>query len=232
MLIRLLLLTLAIFSVTAISVEANSPSSPRVELDDLMSPAEILEELEQEVDLFSANPTSAEVRLRILVDKSQQRLWVEEDGQITHSWLISSGSELEKCAPTKCYVATTPAGEYVPFRMHEKYTSKLWDARMDYAIFFNGGIALHATYGENVAKLGTRQSGGCIRQKEENASFLFSLVNYYGMESTRVIVAENFGLYDQPSTRPPLDIRPKKVEEKKKNCFLLDNLFKKKGCSF
>ncbi len=229
MLIRLTILSLLCLSLSTLSTEA---SGPRVELDDLMSPSEIYEELQQEVDLFSSEATSSEVRLRIFIDKSKQRLWVEEDGQITHSWLVSTGTEIEKCAPTKCYVATTPVGEYTPFRMHEKYTSKLWDARMDFAIFFNGGIALHATYGENVSKLGTRQSGGCIRQKEDNAMILFSLVNYYGMSATRVIVSENFDVNPIVSHQEPAAPAPVKQKEKKKKCQLLDNLFKKKGCSF
>lgn len=229
MLIRLTILSLLCFSLSTLSTEA---SGPRVELDDLMSPSEIYEELQQEVDLFSTEATSSEVRLRIYIDKSKQRLWVEEDGQITHSWIVSTGTEIEKCAPTKCYVATTPVGEYTPFRMHEKYTSKLWDARMDFAIFFNGGIALHATYGENVSKLGTRQSGGCIRQKEDNAMILFSLVNYYGMSATRVIVSENFDVNPIVADQEPAAPAPVKKKEKKKKCQLLDNLFKKKGCSF
>jgi lipoprotein-anchoring transpeptidase ErfK/SrfK len=121
-----------------------------------------------------------------LVDKSQQRLWVYEDGVETGSWLVSTGLEKQKCAPSRCYIARTPTGQWTPKRMFYTYTSQLWNARMDRAIFFTGGIALHATYGENIAKLGTKASGGCVRQSPENADKLFRLVKSYGMGNTLI----------------------------------------------
>jgi lipoprotein-anchoring transpeptidase ErfK/SrfK len=192
---------LAFLALTAHTVAEAS----RLELDDLASPSQIAEELRRTAPetIDDGIPALAEPRMRIFVDKSQQFLWVEEDGYVTGRWWVSTGTEQKKCPPnSSCYVATTPVGVWSPYRMHEKYTSKLWDARMDYAIFFNGGIALHATYGENVLKLGTRQSGGCIRQDEPDAIWLFQRVKDYGMKNVQVIVQERYGA-NAPNPPPP-----------------------------
>jgi lipoprotein-anchoring transpeptidase ErfK/SrfK len=160
------------------------------DLDEALSPEELEAELAQDPDAEYAPPAAALApRLVVVVDKSEQKLYVYEDGQLTGSWLVSTGTETRRCAPTgRCYKATTPVGSFRPYRMHHKYTSRLWEARMDRAIFIVGGIALHATYGDNVSKLGTKQSGGCIRQAPENADRLFRLVKQYGMGNTLVKV--------------------------------------------
>jgi lipoprotein-anchoring transpeptidase ErfK/SrfK len=161
------------------------------DLSDYLSPEELEAEMALEGDeIFE--PTSSQVRLQVFVDKRTQRLYVFEDGYKTGEWLVSTGTEQTKCAPGRCYRARTPVGTFTPYRMHAKYTSKLWNARMDDAIFITGGIALHATYNENIANLGTRASGGCIRQHPTNADRLFQLVRGYGMGATRVYVREAF----------------------------------------
>jgi lipoprotein-anchoring transpeptidase ErfK/SrfK len=142
------------------------------------------------IDL-DAVPRAAAPRLFVHVSKGQQILYVYEDGRLTGSWPVSTGTEGRKCAPTgRCYIAHTPTGTFTPKRMHERYTSRLWNARMDFAIFITGGVALHATYGDNVSILGKRVSGGCIRQSPENAERLFRLAQHYGPRNTRVRVSE------------------------------------------
>ncbi len=189
------LLTIAILSALCVPTltKAEAPVLPEgeIELMDVASPAEIAAELlEEGFEELDAAPTSGAARLYILVDKSQQRLWVYEDGVETGSWLVSTGTEKQKCAPSRCYIARTPVGQWAPKRMFYNYTSNLWKARMDRAIFFTGGIALHATYGENIANLGKRASGGCIRQSPENADILYRLVKEYGMNNTLIRVQE------------------------------------------
>jgi hypothetical protein len=189
------LLTLALLSALSLPALANAEiptlAEGEVELMDVASPDEIAAELLNEgFAELDAAPTSGAARLYILVDKSQQRLWVYEDGVETGSWLVSTGTEQKKCAPTRCYVARTPVGQWTPKRMFYNYTSNLWNARMDRAIFFTGGIALHATYGDNIAKLGSKASGGCVRQSPENADKLYRLVKAYGMNNTLIRVQE------------------------------------------
>lgn len=134
--------------------------------------------------------------LYIIVSKKQQRLWIYENGSQTHSytWLVSTGSETKKCPPQKgseCYIALTPNGEFTPDRAYRHYKSKQWKAKMDFAVFFNGGIALHATYGEeHLNMLGKKDSGGCVRQRESDAEITFNTVKKHGLEQTRVIVQD------------------------------------------
>lgn len=166
-------------------------ATEQADLSDLMSPEELANEISNsEEGEIIAEPTADDViRLRVLVDKSEQRLWIYEDGVLTNSWLVSTGAEIRKCPPNnRCYYASTPVGTFTPKRMHYTYHSSLWDARMDRAIFIVGGIALHATYGDNIRMLGRKASGGCIRQSPQNADRLFRLVKYYGARNTRVTV--------------------------------------------
>ncbi|MCO5141477.1 MAG: L,D-transpeptidase [Oligoflexia bacterium] len=222
-----------ILAIALIPFTLNVAKAARVELDDLASPDQILQEImENQPELIDldAEATASKPRLKIYIDKARQFLWTEEDGIVTNKWLVSSGKEVLKCPPNgDCYMADTPDGTFVPFRMEEFYTSKLWDARMDYAIFFNGGIALHATYGENIGLLGTKQSGGCIRQAEEDAKYLFHMVNYYGMKNTRVIVGENIGLHIRSPREQRRICTPKETREiirgKKINCELAGGLY-------
>jgi hypothetical protein len=193
------------FALPALANEA-APVTTEVEyfadgdanLEDLMSPEEIEVELQrQELEallsgemLFPRSIPSIEGELFVLVDKSEQRLWVYQNGQMTDTWLVSTGTNARKCPPTRstCYIARTPVGTFKPQRMHAHYRSQLWRARMDWAIFIYGGIALHMT--EDVGRLGTPASGGCIRQHNNDAEKLFRLVQAYGMANTTVQIRE------------------------------------------
>lgn len=51
---------------------------------------------------------------------------------------------------------------------------------MPWAVFFNGGIALHATTKAHYPELGKRASGGCVRFKYENAKTVYGLIKDAG----------------------------------------------------
>ncbi len=74
---------------------------------------------------------------------------------------------------------------------------------MPYAIFFNRGIAIHAT--SNVEELGTPASGGCVRVETTNAAALWNLIRSIGTSNT-VIVVEDLEPVS-PSPDPAL-VRP------------------------
>ena len=166
-------------------------ATEQADLSDLISPEQLADEImnSDEGEIIGEPTADDVVRLRVIVDKSEQRLWIYEDGVLTNSWLVSTGAEIRKCPPNnRCYFASTPTGTFTPKRMHYTYHSSLWDARMDRAIFFVGGIALHATYGDNIRLLGRKASGGCVRQSPQNADRMFRLVQYYGPKNTRITV--------------------------------------------
>ncbi len=50
---------------------------------------------------------------------------------------------------------------------------------MPFAVFFIGGIAIHATTPSHFSMLGKRDSGGCARLHPDNAKILFGLVEQY-----------------------------------------------------
>lgn len=81
-------------------------------------------------------------------------------------------------APPKSYWSQTPTGFYTPKYLEEKHNSSSWDSDMPFAIFFDveNGLALHEVHPHYVNRIGTRASGGCVRQDHDTAEFLFSRV--------------------------------------------------------
>lgn len=125
----------------------------------------------------------------ILVDKSEQKLTLYINGQKDTHWYVSTGAGERVCPPHgSCYVSHTPTGVFKPTRMHREYRSRSWGVQMDYAIFLYKGIALHATYAVN--GLGQEISGGCIRQEEHMAKYLFDIVERYGKHNTVVKIQQ------------------------------------------
>lgn len=115
--------------------------------------------------------------LFILVDISEQRMWVAVDGAPTHAFDVSTGRA----------GYSTPTGRYEVTRMYRKYHSKKYDgAPMPYSIFFHGGYAIHGT--TDLKHLGTIASHGCVRLHPDNAQLLFDLVKQLGAENTTIRV--------------------------------------------
>ncbi|WP_019903410.1 L,D-transpeptidase [Methylobacterium sp. 77] len=123
-----------------------------------------------------ACPASAD--LRVIIDKDAQRMSVAVDGDVRHSWPVSTG----------LVRYDTPNGAYRPFRMETTHFSREWDnAPMPHAIFFSqAGHAIHAT--NQTRHLGRPASHGCIRLSPRNAATLFTLVKQQGMGATRIVV--------------------------------------------
>src|ERR1700733_862794 len=67
--------------------------------------------------------------------------------------------------------------------MYAAYHSHSWDQSMPYAMFFNWenqgyqtGLAIHAAVGEDIAKLGSRASAGCVHISPVHAKLLYQLI--------------------------------------------------------
>ena len=113
----------------------------------------------------------------VLIDISQQKMYVSVDGVAKYSWSISTARSGYR----------TPIGTYKPTRMHATYYSVKYDgAPMPYSIFFHGGYAIHGT--TDLKRLGSPASHGCVRLHPSNASTLFSLVKRYGSKNTTIRV--------------------------------------------
>jgi|GEM_PF-1292255 Uncharacterized protein conserved in bacteria len=110
-----------------------------------------------------------------------QQMWVYQQGVLTHSFLVSTGRERWETAKSGRYYFTgTPVGWYQPQRLIRKHYSETWEAYMEYAVFFVGGVALHATTPDHYKELGRRASGGCVRLHKDNAFIIFNLVTSEG----------------------------------------------------
>ena len=145
--------------------------------------ASLTPELAQNFDLFIfvSKADRGPLAQHMLVFKKQ-------DGQLKllYDWAASTGREQDEVSPRgRRGVTATPAGfyEFDPDRMYRRYRSYNWDQEMPNAMFFNWeregvqtGLAIHAASGDDVAKLGSRASAGCVHLSPENAATLYRLV--------------------------------------------------------
>lgn len=128
-------------------------------------------------------------RLVIAVNKAAkgphaQTLTLYENGSEILRQKISTGREKEEKAKSgRVYFSSTPKGFFRPTKIYKDYLSYTWKAPMPNAVFFIGGIALHATSPSHYAELGTRASGGCVRLMIETSKLLREKVMETGMGS-------------------------------------------------
>jgi len=121
---------------------------------------------------------SAQARVVINVDKSQQRMIVVVDGVPRYAWDVSTGRAN----------FSTPTGVFTPQRLERTWFSrKYYDSPMPYSIFFHRGYAIHGSY--EISKLGGPASHGCVRLHPQNAATLFSLVRSAGAGNTTIVVS-------------------------------------------
>lgn len=125
-----------------------------------------------------------------------QRMYVfrkqKEGLQLAYEWAASTGREkVEVNARGRSVITATPIGYYQldPQRMYPRYRSASWDQEMGNTMFFDWeragsqtGLAIHAATPADIAKLGSRASGGCVRLAPDNAATLYELIqeNYRG----------------------------------------------------
>ncbi len=80
-------------------------------------------------------------------------------------------------------------------RIYDKKTSGKYPGgdynglgNMPYAVFIEGGFAVHGTPRSNWSKLGQKASHGCIRMHPDNAFIFNRLVREYGVKNTWITV--------------------------------------------
>lgn len=170
---------------------AAAETSPQ--LDDLLTPEEIAAELGLTEPTLSNSPqiepfspeqvyeaygvdVYREFPVVIYVSKVSQTATVYQNGQRVNYFLISTGREQwETSKSGRQYFTGTPAGWFSPQRYVQKHWSNTWQAMMEFAIFFNGGIAVHATTPDHYKELGTKASGGCVRAHRDQAAWFWNL---------------------------------------------------------
>jgi lipoprotein-anchoring transpeptidase ErfK/SrfK len=111
------------------------------------------------------------------INLTTQTMVVQAGNKTLHTWKVSSG------APGYA----TPPGTFKPGWMAKMWNSRQYDdAPMPHSVFFNGGIAVHAT--TSVHNLGRAASHGCVRLAPGNAAQFFKMVSSHSLARTRIIV--------------------------------------------
>ena len=111
------------------------------------------------------------------ISLSSQTMTVTQNGMVMYKWKVSTAR--------RGY--STPTGSWRAKWASRHHRSRKYDnAPMPYAIFYNGGYAVHATY--DLKRLGRPASHGCIRLHPSNAATFFSLAQKYGLKNTKVVV--------------------------------------------
>lgn len=118
----------------------------------------------------------------VQIVRSTQRLHLYEQGKLIATWKVSTGK--------RGY--TTPRFDRHPNgRIYDRYTSRKYPGgdykglgNMPYAVFIQGGFAVHGTPRSNWSKLGKPASHGCIRLHPDNAYRLNRLIRRYGVSDS------------------------------------------------
>jgi hypothetical protein len=124
-----------------------------------------------------AAPRPVVVTLNADVNLTTQQMTVSSGGKVLHVWPISSGRQGYE----------TPRGTFRPQWAAKMHFSKQYDdAPMPHSVFFNGGIATHATQASGM--LGRPASHGCVRLSASAAATFYGLVHKHGYQATRIAV--------------------------------------------
>ena len=121
--------------------------------------------------------TAAAATLVARVSLASQTMTVSENGIVLHEWQVSTAR--------RGYV--TPQGSWSAKWLSRNHRSRKYnDAPMPFAVFFNGGYAVHATF--DLKRLGRPASHGCVRLHPRNAAAFFTLASQAGLNNTRIII--------------------------------------------
>ncbi|PYE27047.1 L,D-transpeptidase-like protein [Rhizobium sp. PP-WC-2G-219] len=123
--------------------------------------------------------TASAATLVARISLASQTMTVSENGIVLHQWQVSTAR--------RGYV--TPQGSWSAKWLSRDHRSRKYnDAPMPFAVFFNGGYAVHATF--DLKRLGRPASHGCVRLHPRNAAAFFSLASQAGLRNTRIVIAD------------------------------------------
>lgn len=124
------------------------------------------------------------------INRTTQKLYLYLIGELKDSFLVSTGKAGKYETPL---LSRRPAGPVLT-----KYTSRKFPGgnymglgNMPYAIFVQGGYAIHGTTTGNFTKLGTKASHGCVRLHPDNAKIINALVKTVGLQQTWISITDS-----------------------------------------
>ena len=114
-----------------------------------------------------------------VVDKSDQKLHLYENGLKKYSWEVSTARKGK----------VTPTGTWNAQWLSKHHKSSIYNnAPMPYSIFYHGNFAIHGT--DQISRLGMPASSGCVRLHPENAAVLYAMVEQVGKSNFAVRVID------------------------------------------
>ena len=114
-----------------------------------------------------------------VVDKSDQKLHLFENGLKKYTWDVSTARNGK----------VTPTGTWNAQWLSKYHKSSIYNnAPMPYSIFYDGNFPIHGT--DQIGRLGTPASSGCVRLHPENAAVLFAMVEQVGKSNFAIKVVE------------------------------------------
>ncbi len=120
------------------------------------------------------------------VVKAEQKIYIYINGRLDYTWNVSSGGPGHM---------TPDFDRHPDGRIYDRYTSTKFPGgsynglgNMPYAVFIEGGFAIHGTTQGNIPKLGTPASHGCIRVHPENGKIFNQLVRATGVSEVWITV--------------------------------------------
>jgi lipoprotein-anchoring transpeptidase ErfK/SrfK len=113
------------------------------------------------------------------IDKSEQRMSVHINGRARYSWPVSTARRGK----------ITPNGTFTAYFLSRNHRSSLYNnAPMPFSIFFHSHYAIHGT--DQISRLGSPASAGCIRLHPDNAHVLFDLTREVGLKNMKVVIRD------------------------------------------
>lgn len=115
-----------------------------------------------------------------------QRLDVYIDGVLTYTWKTSTG----RFGYETPFMDTHPDGRMYEIHTSPKYPEGDYNGlgNMPFAVFIDGGYAIHGTTRGSFGKLGSTASHGCIRLHPDNAEMFYVLVRRSGIRKVWVTI--------------------------------------------
>ncbi len=123
------------------------------------------------------------------INKKEQRLYLFVNGKPVDTFKTSTARSGYR---TPDFDRKPDGRIYTRYSSH-KYHGGNWHGlgNMPYAVFVEGGYAIHGATSGEIRQLGQPASHGCIRLHPRNAKLFNKLVRYAGVENTWVKVTEN-----------------------------------------
>lgn len=121
--------------------------------------------------------TASAAQLVATVDISSQTMTVTHRGVVKYRWSVSTARRGK----------VTPTGSWSAKWLSRNHRSSRYNnAPMPYSIFYSGNFAVHGT--NQVSRLGSPASAGCVRLQTSNAALLYKLAQQEGLRNTRIVV--------------------------------------------